>query len=61
LSRRNLVARACAALLSSGLSRFSSEELAAAPVLDPAIDGDACRPPSIGARLRAIFAAAFAR
>jgi WD40 repeat protein len=41
--------------LARGLSRFSAAELAAAQVLDPRLDADACRPASPWARFGRIF------
>ena len=56
--RSALVRRICESTLANGLSRFSEQELRAAPVLDPKLDTDACHPPSLWARLGRIFSAA---
>jgi WD40 repeat protein len=55
LPRDALEAHACSIDLAHGLQHFTADELRAAPVLDPAIEADPCRPPSIWARLRRTF------
>jgi WD40 repeat protein len=45
-SLRTLEAELCDGRLRAGLSRFSAQELSMAPVLDPQMDEDACRPPN---------------
>ena len=57
-SRAKLIRRICETTLANGLSRFSEQELRAAPMLDPRLDTDACHPPSFWARLTRIFSAA---
>ncbi len=56
--RTELIRRTCTTTLANGLSRFTASEIRAAPVLDPALDTDACRPPSVWARLGHILWAA---
>ncbi|HEY3778613.1 MAG TPA: TIR domain-containing protein [Rhizomicrobium sp.] len=51
VKRTGLVARVCKIMLAHGLSRFSADELRAAPVLDPMLDSDACHPPGRSVRL----------
>jgi hypothetical protein len=61
---RRLIDAACREVLSvdvgaesfpAELSRLSDEELRLAPVLDPAIDGDACRPAPAWRRLASLL------
>lgn len=53
--RAALRRRACGHALGGGLSRFSTEEFRAAPLLNQALDSDACRPSSVWARLNPAF------
>ena len=59
--RAELIRRICETTLANGLSRFSVQELRAAPMLDPQLDTDACHPPSFWARLARIFSAALSQ
>lgn len=52
-SRAALRRRACDMLLSARLSRLTPDELREAPVFDPVLDADACRPASVWRRLSA--------
>lgn len=60
-SDSRLLQQMCNTTLANGLSVFSARELRAAPTLDPRLDGDACRPPSLWARLSRIFMAGLSR
>jgi hypothetical protein len=51
MSRAELRRDACERLIPGEVSQFSEVELRAAPVLNPALDADACRPPSLWRRL----------
>jgi WD40 repeat protein len=53
MTRAQLMAQVCQGLLGPGLSQLSAEELRQAPVLDPRLDADACRPVSVWTRLGA--------
>jgi hypothetical protein len=64
LHGQDLIDAACREVLSvdvdaepfdGDLSHLSKEELQLAPVLDPEIDGDACRPATTWQRIKAIF------
>ena len=56
LSRKALIDHACAILLKDGgLDHLSTEELAAAPDLDPELDANACHPPSLWARVEQLI------
>jgi WD40 repeat protein len=59
--RAELIRRICETTLANGLSRFSAQDLRAAPMLDPQLDTDACHPPSFWARLDRIFSAALSQ
>ena len=50
-TRSELIRRTCETTLAHGLSEFSVREIRDAPVLDPLLDTDACRPPGLWARL----------
>jgi hypothetical protein len=50
-SRRDLLENTCASTLAGGISRFTPEELAAAPALDPSLDADACHPAGLWPRI----------
>jgi WD40 repeat protein len=59
--RAELIEQSCKTTLADGLSQFSAQELHAAPVLDPQLDADACRPPSLWAHLGRLFSASLSQ
>jgi WD40 repeat protein len=60
-SRELLLAQTCRTALKAGLSMFSGGELRAAPVLDPQLDEDACRPPGFWRRTVHLLQASYSR
>jgi WD40 repeat protein len=58
-SGNDLMRLTCEGPLAHGLSLFTDSELREAPELDPRLDGDPCRPPSLWERLFAALEASF--